>query len=66
MSIKKTTEDLKSRIELLEKELLHLKGRERHDVRIEYLRLLKSCGKEVDLEEPIYLNIEIGHSLFLM
>jgi hypothetical protein len=55
MSTKKRNEDLKSRIELLEKELLHLKGRRRDEARTEYLRLLKSCGKEFGLEEPIYL-----------
>jgi hypothetical protein len=49
-------EELKSRIESMEKEILHLKGRKRAQVRLEYLRLLKSCGKECGLEEPIYIR----------
>jgi hypothetical protein len=49
-------EELKSRIELMEKEILRLKGRKRDEVRMEYLRLLKSCGKECGLEEPIYIR----------
>jgi len=49
-------EELKSQIESLEKEILHLKGRKRAEVRMEYLRLLKSYGKECGLEEPIYIR----------
>jgi len=48
-------EELKSQIESLEKEILYLKGRKRAEVRMEYLRLLKSYGKECGLEEPIYI-----------
>jgi hypothetical protein len=48
-------EELKSRIELMEKEILYLKGSKRAQVRMEYLRLLKSYGKECGLEEPIYI-----------
>ena len=48
-------EELKSRIEMMEKEILYLKGSKRAQVRMEYLRLLKSCGKECGLEEPIYI-----------
>jgi hypothetical protein len=40
----------------MEKEILQLKGRKRDEARVEYLRLLKSCGKECGLEEPIYLK----------
>jgi len=39
----------------MEKEILYLKGSKRAQVRMEYLRLLKSCGKECGLEEPIYI-----------
>jgi hypothetical protein len=53
---KNRTEELKNRIELLEKELLHLTGRERAEARTEYLKLLKSCGKESGLEDPIYFT----------
>jgi hypothetical protein len=56
MSNEKSKEELKSQIESLEKEILHLKGRKRAEARMEYLRLLKSCGKECGLEEPIYLK----------
>ncbi len=53
--MKRKTEELKTRIELLEKEIFQLKGRERAEARTEYLRLLKSCSKEFGLEEPIYI-----------
>ena len=56
MSNANKKEELKSRIELMEKEILHLKGRKRAEVRMEYLRLLKSYGKECGLEEPIYIR----------
>ena len=56
MSNKNRKEELKSQIESLEKEILHLKGRKRAEVRMEYLRLLKSYGKECGLEEPIYIR----------
>ena len=56
MSNENRKEELKSQIESLEKEILHLKVRKRAEVRMEYLRLLKSCGKECGLEEPIYIR----------
>jgi hypothetical protein len=49
-------EELKSQIESLEKGILYLKGRKRDEVRMEYLKLLKSYGKECGLEEPIYIR----------
>ena len=55
MTKKRKSEELKTRIKLLEKEIFQLKGRERVEARTEYLRLLKSCGKEFGLEEPIYI-----------
>ena len=55
MSKKRKTEELKTRIELLEKEIFQLKGKERVEARTKYLRLLKSYGKEFGLEEPIYI-----------
>ena len=55
MTKKRKTKELQTRIELLEKEIFQLKGRERVEARTEYLRLLKSCGKEFGLEEPIYI-----------
>ena len=56
MSNENRKEELKSRIELLEKEIVSLKGRKRAEVKMEYLRLLKSCGKEYGLDEPIYIR----------
>ena len=56
MSNENRKEELKSRIELLEKEIVSLKGRKRAEIKMEYLRLLKSCGKEYGLEEPIYIR----------
>ena len=56
LSKMKRNDELKNRIESLEKELLQLNGRERVEARTEYLRLLKSCGKEFGLDEPIYIR----------
>jgi hypothetical protein len=56
LSNENNKKELKSRIDSLEKELLYLKGRQRAEARMEYLRLLKSCGKECGLDEPIYIR----------
>ena len=48
-------QELKSKIVFMEKELLCLKGRKRAEAKMEYLQLLKSCGKEFGLDEPIYI-----------
>ena len=56
MSNENRKKELKSRIESLEKEIVYLKGRKRAKVKMEYLRLLKSCVKECGLEEPIYIR----------
>lgn len=55
MSNIKPKHDLKSRIELMEKEILKLTGKDRAQARMEYHNLLKSNSKECGLEEPIYL-----------
>jgi hypothetical protein len=47
--------DLKSRIKLMEKEILNLEGKERTQARIEYHRLLTMYSKECGFEEPIYM-----------
>ena len=47
--------NLKSRIKLMEKEILDLKGNERIQARIEYHKLLTMYSKECGLEEPIYI-----------
>ena len=55
MSNEKQKHNLKSRIEMMEKEILNLTGNERAQARTEYQKLLKSYSKECGLEEPIYL-----------
>ena len=56
MSNEERKQDLKSRIALMEKEILSLRGNERARARIEYHKLLKSYSKECGLEEPIYIT----------
>ena len=51
----KQKQELKSRIDMMEKEILNLTGNERDKAVIEYHKLLKSYSKECGLEEPIYL-----------
>jgi hypothetical protein len=41
---------------MMEKEIVYFKGKKRERVRRAYLRLLQSCGKNCNLEEPIYLQ----------
>jgi len=52
----KRKHDLKSRIALMEKEFLSLKGNDRAKAAIEYNKILRSCSKECGLEEPIYIT----------
>ncbi len=56
MSSEERKQDLKTRIALMEKEILNLRGNESAKARIEYHKLLKSYSKECGLEEPIYLK----------
>ena len=56
MSNEERKQDLKSRIAIMEKEILNLRGNERARARIKYHKLLKSNSKECGLEEPIYLT----------
>ena len=55
MSTTNQKNDLKSRIMLMEKEILNLKGNERIQARTEYYKLLAMYSKECGLEEPIYI-----------
>lgn len=55
MSTTNQKNDLKSRIMLMEKEILNLKGNERIQARTEYQKLLTMYSKECGLEEPIYI-----------
>jgi hypothetical protein len=41
---------------MMEKEILYFKGRKRERAKRAYYRLLKSCGKQCELEDPIYLK----------
>jgi hypothetical protein len=43
-------------IELMEKEILYMTGKKRERARQRYLQLLRSCGKNCSLDEPIYLD----------
>ena len=56
MSDKKQNQDLKQRIELMEKEIFTLTGNKRAKAVTEYQKLLRSYGKECGLDEPIYLK----------
>jgi hypothetical protein len=49
-------EALRCSIELMEKETLYFTGEKRVIARRKYVRLLKSCKGESNLEEPIYLK----------
>jgi len=51
----KEKQNLKKRIELMEKEILSLAGNERIKAITEYQNLLRSYSKECGLEEPIYI-----------
>jgi len=55
MSNIKLKNDVKLQIELMEKEIIKLTGKDRAQARLEYYNLLKSYSKECGLEEPIYL-----------
>ena len=47
---------LRCSIDLMEKEILYFTGRKRAAARSKYLRLLKSCKEEYNLDEPVYLK----------
>jgi len=49
-------EEIKAEIELMEKEILYFKGRKRLNAKSKYLRLLRSCGKNCLLDEPVYID----------
>ncbi len=56
MSENNRKEALRCEIELMEKEILYFTGRKRGRARDKYLRLLRSCGKECKIDDPIYLE----------
>ena len=49
-------EDFRKQLDLLEKEILHLKGEEKKAAAKEYFRILHICNKECQDDEPIYIN----------
>lgn len=49
-------EDLRKQLDLLEKEIVHLKGQEKKNVVKEYHRLLHLCNKKCQVDEPIYID----------
>ncbi|UCC58591.1 MAG: hypothetical protein JSW14_01335 [Candidatus Bathyarchaeum sp.] len=48
-------EAMKIEIEIMEKEILYLKGKRRARAKRAYYRLLQSCGRTCGLDESIYL-----------
>ncbi len=49
-------EAIKLEIEMMEKEILYFKGKKRESAKKAYFKLLRSCGKNCNLDEPIYLK----------
>jgi hypothetical protein len=49
-------EAIKIETELMEREILHLKGKRRLRAKRAYHRLLQECGKTCELDKPIYLK----------
>lgn len=55
MSSQDKKEAIKCEVDLMEKEIIYLKGRRRQKARNAYFKLLHSCGKKCEIGEPIYL-----------
>jgi hypothetical protein len=49
-------EDFRKRLDLLEKEIVHLNGQEKKAAVKEYHRLLHLCNIECQIDEPIYIQ----------
>ena len=49
-------EKFRKELNLLEKKILHLKGKEKKTAVKEYHRLLNLCKKECQIDEPIYIT----------
>jgi hypothetical protein len=47
---------IKIETELMEREIIYLKGKRRLRAKKAYYRLLRECGKKCDLDNPIYLK----------
>ncbi len=46
---------MKMEVEIMEKEIVYLRGRKRARAKRAYYRLLQSCGSTCGLDESIYL-----------
>jgi hypothetical protein len=55
MSSQKKKEALKYKVDRMEKEIIYLTGKRRQTARKAYFKLLQSCGKAREIDEPIYL-----------
>jgi hypothetical protein len=56
LSEKFTENAIRCAVDLMEKETLYFTGRKKAIVRRKYLRLLKLCGKNCFLDEPVYID----------
>jgi hypothetical protein len=56
MSSKKREDAIKVEVDIMEKEIIYLKGIRREKARKAYFKLLNKCIKNCGLDEPIYLK----------
>ena len=55
MSSRINKEEIISQLDLMEKEILYFKGKNRENARKVYYRLLHLCGNSCFIDEPIFL-----------
>ena len=55
MSFQNIKKAIKFEVDLMEKEIVYLKGRRRQKARKAYFKLLHLCDKTCEIGEPIYL-----------
>ena len=56
MSEEYRREALKLAVELIEKETVYFTGKKRALARKKYRKLLRACGKNCQVDEPIYIT----------
>jgi hypothetical protein len=56
LSGQRKREAMRMEVEIMEKEILYLKGRRRERAKQAYHKLLKACGSTCGLDESIYLR----------
>ena len=56
LSYQKSKEAIKCQIELMEKEILYFKGKNREVAKEKYYQLLHLCGNSCSIDSPIYLK----------